>query len=297
MKNINKKILADIALFFATFLWGSAFAAVKETLTYITPFWLLSIRFSISFLLLFIIFRKRILKTPFTDIKRGLFLGLILFFAFTLQTFAYDYTGAGKIAFLTSTYVIMIPWLSLGIKKIFPALKVILASFVCLLGLYLLTIKETFALNPGDWLGVGCALFYALHIIVLEYYIAGKDPLSMASIQIGGIALISSFFAFFLETFPERISISAVLSLSYLILFCTIVAYIIQNTAQKYTTSASTSIILSFVSVFGALSGIIFFNEKFTPLMLAGSLLIFISVIISEFPENRLYLRKHKKIK
>jgi hypothetical protein len=60
-----------------------------------------------------------------------------------------------------------------------------------------------------------------------------------------------------------------------------------KNHTQKFTPSAHTSIILSLESVFGALAGIIMLGEKFTLLMFVGSVLILISVIISNIPEKK----------
>ena len=65
-------------------------------------------------------------------------------------------------------------------------------------------------------------------------------------------------------------------------LFCTVIAFLVQNVAQKYTSSTHAAILLSLESLFGALSGVLFTGEVFTDRMIVGCMLIFLAVLVTE---------------
>ena len=58
----NKKavLLADAALFVTAMLWGSGFGTTNWLLKFMSPLWLLSVRFLLSTALLGLIFRSRL---------------------------------------------------------------------------------------------------------------------------------------------------------------------------------------------------------------------------------------------
>ena len=62
MKSINKKksILADMSLLLVAIMWGGGFIAVKGALDSITPFYIMAMRFSISVIIMLLVFRKKV---------------------------------------------------------------------------------------------------------------------------------------------------------------------------------------------------------------------------------------------
>lgn len=283
----HKVLLADSALVLIALFWGFGFVAMKDALNSFTPYWLLAIRFTASFVLMSLIFRKRLQKLKANDIKAGLLVGLFLFLGFATQTIGLNYTTAGKQAFITATYVVIVPFLSWALKKIFPGYISIIASLICLGGMGLLTLQgngDSFSnLNYGDFLTLFCALFFACHILAIERFAPKMDPLALATLQIGTTALLSFISAILLEEWPgAAIAPSAWWSIAFTVLLCTVFALSVQNAAQKFTPSTHASILLSLESVFGALSGILFLGEIFTPQMVLGCSLIFFAVLLTE---------------
>lgn len=68
-----------------------------------------------------IIFKKRLRKLTAANLKAGLFNRVFLFLGFATQTIGLTFTSPGKQAFITATYVVIVPFLSRGTSKIFPA--------------------------------------------------------------------------------------------------------------------------------------------------------------------------------
>lgn len=277
-----KTVLADISLVFAALFWGLGFVAMKDALDAFPTFWLLSLRFGSAALLMGIIFRRRLVAITKEDIRAGTIIGIFLFLGFATQTIGLNYTTPGKQAFLTATYVVIVPFLSWGLRRIFPGAFSFVASFVCLVGMGLLTLQKGTSIGKGDALTLICAFFFACHLIAIEYFAAKKDPMVLAMLQILMVSLLSLPAAFVSEQWPGFQTGSGLWSLAYTVVFATIISLAVQNTAQKFTPSTHTAILLSLESVFGALSGIYFLGEIFTPRMAAGCALIFVAVLLTE---------------
>lgn len=278
-----KTVVADISLVFVALFWGLGFVAMKDALDTFPTFWLLTLRFGSAALLMGMFFRRRLAAITKEDIRAGAIIGVFLFLGFATQTLGLNYTTPGKQAFLTATYVVIVPFLSWGLRRIFPGALSFFASFVCLVGMGMLTLQEgALSIGKGDTLTLVCALFFACHLIAIEHFAAKKDPMILALLQILMVCLLSLPAALVFETWPGFQGGSGLWSIAYTVVFCTIVAFAVQNTAQKFTPSTHTAILLSLESVFGALAGIYFLGEVFTPRMAAGCALIFVAVLLTE---------------
>jgi drug/metabolite transporter (DMT)-like permease len=266
-----------IALF-----WGLGFVAMKDALESFSPFWLLTLRFFSGTALMALIFIKRLRSLSRDDLKAGSIIGLFLFLGFATQTVGLKYTTPGKQAFLTATYVVIVPFLSWMFRRKSPGLLSFLSSAICLAGMAMLTLQGGQTANLGDLLTLVCALFFACHILAIEHFARDRDPIILAVIQIGIVGLLSFPMALSFETWTGFGGGDGLGSIAFTVIFCTVLAFIVQNTAQKFTPSTHTAIIMSMESVFGALAGIYFLGEIFTARMAAGCGLIFFAVLLTE---------------
>ena len=278
-----KTVVADISLVFVALFWGLGFVAMKNALDTFPTFWLLTLRFGSAAFLMGMLFRRRLAAITKEDIRAGAIIGVFLFLGYATQTLGLNYTTPGKQAFLTATYVVIVPFLSWGLRRIFPGALSFFASFVCLVGMGMLTLQEgAISIGKGDTLTLVCAFFFACQLIAIEYFAAKKDPMILTLLQILMVCLLSLPAALVFETWPGFQGGSGLRSIAYTVVFCTIIAFAVQNTALKFTPSTHTAILLSLESVFGALSGIYFLGEVFTPRMAAGCGLIFVAVLLTE---------------
>ncbi len=281
---MNKKsILADISLLIVAFVWGAGFVASKEALNVAKPFYMMTIRFSISFFLMIIVFHKKIKKASLKDIMNGLIIGIFLFIAFAAQTVGLQYTSAGKQAFLTGTNVVIVPFLYWILTKKRPDMYSLSSAVLCVIGIAMLTLQDgNIYINFGDFLTLICALFFACHIVSVGYFTERTDPIILTVFQFGSAALLSFITAIFFEPVPANITMRGLIALGYLGIFSTLIAFLLQNMAQKHTSSTHAAIIMSTESVFGSLLSMLLLKEVFTLNMVIGCLIIFLSIIISE---------------
>lgn len=285
MEKIKKQsAIADLGLVAVAFVWGSGFVASKNALEAMSPMMLMALRFSVAAILAGIIFRKNLRKISRETFKAGCVIGLFLFSAFAAQMIGLQYVLAGKQAFLTATNVIMVPFIYWAVKKHRPDRYNFVAAFIMLLGLGLLTIDFSagFSLNLGDALTLLCAFLYACHIVVVGIYSKHHDPIALTVIQIGFAAAISVAYAVIFGELTFRIPVSGVLNGVYLGAFCTFLAFLGQNLAQKHTSSTHAAIILSLEAVFGSMLSILILGDNFTLPMLVGCLVIFVGIITAE---------------
>lgn len=287
-KIINKAIIADLSLLFAAMLWGGGYTATKNALNNVTPFYMMTIRFLCAGILISAIFFKIVIKTSIEDVVRGFVIGIFLFLAFATQTIGLNYTTASKQSFLTSVYVIILPFIYWKIFKTKPKLNVLVSALVSLIGIFMLSLKPGMHLDMtiGDWLTLLSAVLFASHIISIACFARKSNPIILSVLQMFSAGILSIIFAVIFEPNLNKIPRNALFSLSYLIIFSTMVAFLIQNIAQKYTNPNHVGILLSLESVFGAIFSVIFLKEIFTLNMVLGASIIFLSVIIAEMDFN-----------
>ncbi|NBI05896.1 DMT family transporter [Senegalia massiliensis] len=286
----KKSLYADMALVLVAIIWGSGFVVTKNGLEDMTPLFMNAMRFIIASILMSIVFFKKLKTVNKSDIIAGAIIGSFLFSAFAAQTVGLQFTTASKQAFLTATNVVMVPFLFWFISKRKPHNLEILATFITLLGIGFLTLEGGVALNSGDLLTLLCALLFAGHIISIGHFSKKHDPIVLTILQFIFAAIFSIILAVPLEPINLQVSGQGWFTVIYLGGMSTLVAFLIQNIAQKYTTSTHTAIILSLEAVFGTLFSILLLGELFTIKMVIGSGIIFMGIITAETKWN--FLRK-----
>ena len=241
---MRKSLIADGALVLVAMSWGLNFVITKNALSDISPYMYLGIRFFVSTLLMAIIFHKQIKKITKEDIKGGLVIGLFLFLGFITQTVGLVYTTPSKSGFITGSNVVMVPFLAYGLTKEFPGTDKILGAVVTFAGLGLISLSENLTINLGDSLTLVCAVCFALQIIFTEYYVKKGNPINIAFVQIGFTGVFTTLMALIFEPMPVGFEMKTWGAILFGALFCTVGAYAIQNTAQKYTSSSHAAVIM-----------------------------------------------------
>ncbi|GAA0740014.1 DMT family transporter [Clostridium oceanicum] len=286
-ENNKKSMLADSSLLIVALMWGGGFVAVKDALDNVTPMYITAIRFIFASLILGIIFFKKLKNIRKKDLKASFIIALFLFGGFTTQTIGLQYTTAGKQAFLTAVYVVIIPFLVWFVDKNKPDYYDIGATLLAFAGIGFLTINKSFefSMNFGDVLTLICAVLFAGHIVAVNHFAKGSkglDPVVLSILQMAFVGIISLISGIIFEPKFVGISKNALFPVIYLVVFSTMLGFLIQNVAQKYTQPNHVGIILCLESVFGAVLSVIFLSDVFTINMVVGCIIIFIAIIISE---------------
>lgn len=276
------RIFAGLGLMTTALLWGSTFPAGKYALQYMSPFYLMGFRFILAFLVAFILFRRKMLSTPLQGMTGGLLAGLAQFGGYSLQIYGLQYTTAGKQSFLAGAYVIMVPFLTWLIFKKSPSVKAYIGTAICLWGISLISLNDNLTISLGDGLTLVSSGLYALHIVITGYYANKQDAGVFTTVQFGVAGILALLMGALFSPFPIIRFDGGLLSIIYLALFGSFLAYYLQTVCQKYTAPAVTSIILSMEAVFGSLLAVMLLGEPFTVKMTIGAFAILGAIWISE---------------
>lgn len=292
----NMRLIAKIMLFLSAIIWGSSFFILKNTLDEMPVYFILSVRFFVGAVLLFLIGCKGWKKLNKKYVWAGGITGVFLALAYITQTVGLQYTTPSKNAFLTAVYCVLVPFMCWGITKKAPDKFNLISAVICFIGIGLVSLGSgDGGFNfMGDGMTLICGIFFALQIVAIELWGKDMDIVLYTAFQFFAAFLVC--FAGFLifEDMPKGVSAGAIGSLAYVTVFATAIAFLLMNTGIKYASANTSALILSFESVFGVLFSILFYpNEHITPKIVCGFAVIFVGIIINE---TKLGFLKKKKV-
>lgn len=279
---MKKSIIADGALLLVTMSWGLNFVIEKNVLLTISPSKYLSLRFALSALLLALILNKKLKHISKEDIKAGLVLGLLMFLGYLAQTIGLLYTTPAKSGFITGSNVVMVPFMAYLLTKKFPGTFQVMGAVVTFGGLAMVSVSDNFAISQGDILTFICAICFALKIVLTEYFVKKANPLNIAFIQITLAGLITMGLTTTQEPMSLGLEIKIWGPIIFAAVFCTAGATVIQNIAQKYTSSTHAAVILCTEAVFAGIFSFLLWGEPLTLKTLVGFALVLLGILITE---------------
>lgn len=294
---MKKTIQGCLILLLTTVIWGCAFVAQSVGMDHIGPFTFQAVRCLLGVLaLLPVIFLFDLKKTDGKNYisrwcdpklwKAGILCGIALFVASGAQQVGLIDTDAGKAGFLTSMYIVIVPFLGLFFhKKLSPA--TVLGVLVAVAGLYLVSGAGTTGMAPSDMLMVLCAFAFAVQIVLVERLGMDMDGLRLNCVQCLVCSVLSAVVMAFTETPVLDDLINCALPLAYAGCLSMGVAYSLQIIGQQKVDSVPAAIIMSLESVFAALAGWLLLNERMSPRELTGCGLLFTAVILSQIPARK----------
>jgi len=289
---------AEIILLLVTLSWGLSFSLIKIALIYISPFAFVFYRFLITTIILFLFFRKRILKIRFYDIKYGLILGVFLFIAYLTQTIGLKYTSASNSAFITGTNIVLIPFVQILIVKTKPKIGNIIGIIFVLIGLYFLIELKDAKLNYGDFITLCCAISVAFYIVLLDRFYKKTGYFEMIYGQFIAMVILSFLGTFFIEyliynEYRLVLNFESTLSLILTALLATLIGLYFSTKYQKFTTPVRAGLIYNMEPIFAVIFAYFILHELMSFYQLIGASIMFSGLIISEFFEEfKSYLKK-----
>ena len=316
---MSKKIKGDLMLVLTAMVWGGSFVAQKSGMELIGPFAFNGIRTIIGGIvlipLIMVLDRMKskkqasapAVKADAADsalseadkkndqkllITGSICCGLALLVAGMLQQIGMMYTTAGKAGFITALYVVLVPIFGriLG-KKIRPLIWLcVLASAF---GLYLLCMPASGGfghINKGDLIVLACALCFAVHILLIDYFSPKVDGVRLSCLQffIAGILCVILMFPLDPVLGYDIPSLSQLLDAWIPIVYAGALScgagYTMQIVAQADTDPAVASMILCLESVFAVIAGMLILGESLSLREAAGCIIMFAAILAAQLP-------------
>lgn len=291
---MKKKLTGSIFLLLATIIWGSAFVAQSVGMDHIGPFTFQAVRCAMAVIgllpIIYLFDRKKADGQTFLsrwlDKKlwlAGVLCGIPLFLAVNLQQLGLVDTDAGKSAFLTAMYIILVPILGLFLKRK-PSPMIPIAVLLATAGLYLLSCVGVTSIQKGDLFLLGCALMFAVQITVVDLFAASVDALRLNFIQSLVCTVASAVVMLFTEQPTWQGIRDCMLPLAYAGFLSLGAGYSLQILGQQRLEPTPAALIMSLESVFAVLFGWLLLKERLTLYEILGCVLVFAAVILSQIP-------------
>ena len=288
------KLNSNLLLLITSTIWGFGFVAQEMGSDHLGPNAFNGTRYSVGVVCLLIIlllwhrgramdgFRSR------DWVKASLSAGLFLFFGSLLQQagIGYEATGPGKAGFITGLYVVIVPLLGLTLGHRTNA-QMWAGVALATVGLWLLSFNlgnEQWAIRRGDLLVFFGAFCWAAHVLVIDRFANRVSSLHLALGQVtvcAGASWVASALAEPMEWASFR---AAFLPALYLGSMSIAVAFTMQIIGQRKAHPTHASIIFAMEAVVGVFAGWLILHEQLTQRELAGCLLMFCGMVLSQLP-------------
>ena len=299
---MNSTAVSRLFILTSALIWGSSFIAQILGMEFVGPITFISVRYiigtaSVLLMTMLLDYRKKhrdnlsqskedTVKEWLAALPGGICCGFFLFSATCLQQSGLQQTPAGKAAFLTAMYIVIVPILELFMGKRI-GLKTWAAILTSSIGIYLLSISESFSVEYGDLLVLAATLFWALHIICSDKFSKKHDPLKLSACQFAFTAAASTTAMFIFESPTIPGIISTLPPAAYAGIMCTGVAYTLQMSGQRHLSPVEVSLILSTESLFALAGGIFVLGESLTGREILGCAILFAAVTAAQIPDKR----------
>ena len=249
----------------------------------VTPVYsMMTVRYSIAFLVCLVLFHRRIIHTLRTvPVRAWLIPGMCIGLTYLLNNVALALTDATSVAFLRSLSVVITPVFAFLIYRRHYSRLHILLQILVLPGLYLLCVRGGLSgFGAGEIVTLAAAAFAAGALVFTKGYIETVDPVSLTALQAGCSAFLALCGSLVFEggIHLERTTPTAWLIILYLAIACTFLGYLMQNLALTRISERSVALLQTLCPVMTAFFAYFLLGERLSPAGIAGALIIIFCV-------------------
>lgn len=291
---LSTGLRADLVLGAVTLVWGSSFVVVRHALDDAPPLAFLFWRFLLAALLAGGFAARR--PKSRTALRDGLVLGFFLALGMSLQVVGQAETTASKAGFLTGLAVVLTPFVAFFRTRKLPSVENGLGIALACAGFFLLTFPAAGGpINRGDLFVAAGGVVFAFYGVELAERAGAHDALRLTAIQLAVTAAVAgtlslllrlpalgSLPAAALEARPIPWRGSFPVTVAYLAIVCTVLAFLGWTWAQGRMSAVHGAIILALEPVFAAAFAAWFLLERLEPRGAAGGALVLAGIVVSE---------------
>ena len=278
----RRTLLADAALLSVAIVWGLNFVVIKDAIAETGPMTYLLWRHVVAAIVLAAVMPRTARQTRRRDWMHGAVLGLFLFIAFVTQTIGLQWTTPGKSGFITSLYIVMVPFLYWIVARRSPGWTQIGGAAIATAGLGFLSFRGGLGMSKGDLLTLVGALGFAAQIAATGFFAPKTRPAVLALTQIVAAAVLFIVITPFTEHVTWDFGWQGWAAIVWTALSGTVFGFLVQAWAQKSTSSTRAAVILGMEGLFAAVFGLLFGLDLLGWRFVAGAALILAGVIIIE---------------
>lgn len=302
----KKETQSALLMVLTAVIWGIAFVFQRTGMEHIGPFAFNFFRCLLSLVFLlavsgFLKIKNKNSEKKQTNFSRkslyigGILAGLALFLGMSTQQVGMVSTSAAKAGFITTMYIVLVPIMGMFYgRKTTP--KMWLCVAIAAVGLYMLSIKEGFVIERGDFFVFLSAIFFGLQIVIIDIFAPKADAIKLSMIEFATSGVLSLIATLMTETTTMAGIQAAGVAILYTGLLSSGVGFTLQIIAQKNLAPTVTSLIMSMESGVSAIAGVIFLHEALTSREIVGCIIMIIAVLLAQLDFPMMKSKKSKRI-
>ena len=281
MKIRMNETAGEIMVGAALAIRGSSLLFSSIAMRSMGPFLLMAIRFLIAFAVIGLIFHRNLVSVTKKELLHCALLGFFLFLSIFFELKGLQTTPSTVTSFLEGGVVAVVPLLACILARKLPDKMTVATVIIAMAGIGLLTLKgDRLGFTKGELFIFADCLCYSITVLITDRAAKNDDPVTVAVYQLLFISVFAFMGAFLFESIrlPESgAEWGAVLALA---LFCGGLGFTLQPLGQKYITPERAGLLAVVNPLSATTLGIIFLDEKLTPSIIAGAVLIIISIFV-----------------
>lgn len=301
-----KKLRGLVLLILVAVIWGTAFVAQSKAMDSIEPFTFNFVRCLIgsAVLLPLVPLMRRVNRGDGNPGSGGLSLklsaagllcGTVLCIASNLQQFGIAMgDSVGKAGFITALYIVLVPLFGLALKQRVSRF-IWFSVAAATIGLYLLCVDERITIKPSDIMLLCSAVFFAIHILLINHYSTLVDCVALSCVQLFVCGVLSGAAAFIFETPRMDMILDARLPLLYAGVLSCGVAYTLQIFGQRDLNPTVASLVMCLESVVAVIAGAIILKQRLSARELTGCCVMLAAIVTAQLPYPRTDKAKNGK--
>jgi len=262
----------------ATILWGGTFVILRDTVPHIAPGQLVFARFVAASVVYGALLAARGRRVGGAALRGGAVAGILAALGYLLQAIGITATSAGSSAFLTSAgtlFAALFAWPLLGQR---PGRVLALGLAVAILGSALLTLREGLQAGVGEAWTLAGALIFALQVVAVGRWAPRADALAFTAVQSFTMALTMAPLAAGTAGALARLDGAGWWRLGYLVIAASVVAPLLQVTAQRVLPPGRIGLLFALEPVFALVFAVTLGMERFEARWWLGAALILLAV-------------------
>lgn len=284
MQKSGKQTQADMMLLLVTLCWGVSYFMMDICLQDLGTFTLNMFRFVGAFVLVMLLFPKKMRGISRHTAKYAVWVGISLYFTYIGATVGVQFTSLSNAGFLCAMSVVITPVLDWIFKHRIPPRKLTLVVLACAVGIGLMTLNEKMQFNIGDLFCLGCAVANAAMAVIDETAVAQEDvdAFQLGWLSLGVCGLLCTVTAFLAESPHLPASAATAGCTVFLMIFCTGLPFIVQPIAQQYTSAVHVGVIFTMEPVFASIVAFALAGERLLPRGYVGAVILLFAMLWME---------------
>jgi drug/metabolite transporter (DMT)-like permease len=258
-----------------TAVWGWTFVLVKDAITQYPTLAFLQLRFVLAALLMIVLVHRLPSRR---ELWVGLVAGTVVAGGYLFQTEGQTMTSPGNAGLITGLFVVFTPL----IDRIFGVAvhrRTGVAIVLALVGTILLT-GGPGHMGLGDLLVLGCAVLYALHIVLLSRWSPGLRAAPLAMVQMATCAVIFTVGGTTSLTHAPPPSVWFAIVITGV--FASAIAFYIQTWAQAHLDASRTALILATEPAWALVAAVVLAGQRLDLVQAVGAVLVLTAIVSHE---------------